>query len=206
MVGSKAARLSLWLQSQKSMAAKSQVCGCKLKRLGLQSHTKAGANATKQLITQLVTIYLTIWLSDCLTNCLSTDLSICLPVYLPICLSIYLSICLSIYLSNYRTATKQFYVNLNLYLPLYLCLFLYLSLYHPCIELKRTDCATPPQYWDETILWDLLSFVTCQDNIKNKATLRDFLNFWTWRRRKWSISSRLRPKRITVTTSKTKQF
>ena len=96
LVGSKAARLSLWLQSQKSMAAKSQVCGCKLKRLWLQSHTKAGANATKQIITQLVTIYLTIWLSDCLTNSLSTDLSICLPVYLPICLSVYLSIYLSI--------------------------------------------------------------------------------------------------------------
>ena len=43
------------------------------------------------------------------------------------------------------------------------------------------------------------------DNIKNKAILRDFLDVWTWQRRKRSNSARLLHF-LKLTTSKTKQF
>ena len=74
-----------------------------------------------------------------------------------------------------------------MYLSNYLSIYIYLSAY-----LKtKLFCET-------SSMFEL-------DNIKNAAILRDFLNFWTWRRQKRSYSVRP-PQVFKLTTSKTKQF
>ena len=74
-----------------------------------------------------------------------------------------------------------------MYLSNYLSIYIYLSAY-----LKtKLFCET-------SSMFEL-------DNIKNAAILRDFLNFWTWRRQKRSNSVRP-PQVFKLTTSKTKQF
>ena len=104
--------------------------------------------------------------------------SVCLSIYL----SIYPSICLSIYLSIY----PSIYLSINqIYLSV--CLSIYLS-----ASLK-------------TKLFCEASSGFELDNIKNGAILWDFLNVWTWQRRKQNNSARLLHF-LNLTTSKTKQF
>ena len=74
---------------------------------------------------------------------------------------------------------------------------------------KRSNSARPPQYFNLTTsktkqFCETSSFFKV-DNIKNKAILRDFLNFWIWRRQKRSNSATL-PHFSKLTTSKTKEF
>ena len=112
---------------------------------------------------------------------LSIDRSINLSLSLSIDLSFYLSICLSIHLSNYLSLS----VCLSVYRSIYLSICLSASL--------------------KTKLFCETSSIFELDNIKNAAILRDFLNVWTWQRRKRSNSARL-SHFSKLTTSKTKQF
>ena len=103
------------------------------------------------------------------------------------CLSICLSFCLSIYLSTYLSLYLSIYEEMFIYLSFYLSIYIYLS-----ASLKtKLLCET--------------SSILELDNIKNAASLRDFLNFWTWQRQKRSYSVRP-PHFFKLTTSKMKQF
>ena len=145
-----------------------------------------------------LTIYLFIYLSTYLPIYLSTYPPIHLSTYLPIYLSIYLSTYLPIYLSTYLP------IYLSTYLPIYLsvCLSIYL-----CISLSLYLSVCLSVYlpaWKTKLFCETSSGFEL-DNIKNAAIQRDFLNFWTWQRKKRSKSARL-PHFLKLTTSKTKQF
>ena len=160
-----------------------------------------------------LSIYLSLYLSVCLSIylSLSTYLSIYLSIYLPIylsislSLSIYLSIYLPIYLSLSLSLTLSLSrsVSLSLCLSVSLsvclsaclsvCLSVCLSIYSICLQAwKRSYSARRPQFWNSTTSntqqFSETSSILELDNVKNEATLRDFLIFFK------------------LTTSKTKQF
>ena len=143
----------------------------------------------------VVVAYLSIYPSTYLPIYLSTYLPIYLSTYLPICLSIYLSTYLSIYLSIYLPIYLSTYlpIYLSTYLPIYLSV--YLSIYLPIYLSARLKTQ---QFCETSTIFEL-------DNVKKETKLRDFLNFWTWQRKKSSNSGRL-PQFSKLTTSKTKQF
>ena len=88
---------------------------------------------------------------------------------------------------------------------------IYLSIYRS-VYLQAWKCsyfATLPQFLNlttsKTKQFCKTSSILELDNIKNEASLRGFLNFWTWQRQKRSNSARL-PHFFKLPTSKTKQF
>jgi len=107
----------------------------------------------------------------------------------------YLSICLSIYLPTYLP------IYLSTYLPIYLSTSLSLSL-SVCLSVCLSTCLSASL---KTKLFCETSSVFELDNVKNEASLRDFLTVWTWQRQKRSNSARL-VHSSKLTTSETKQF
>ena len=117
------------------------------------------------------------------------SLAYCSVVYLYLCCSCSCSCrCLSnlsIYLPTYLSIYPSIY--LSTYLSIYLSLYIYLSI----------DPSIHPSIYLSICLPVCLSV--------NEAILRDFLNFWTWQRKKRSYSARL-PQFLTLATQKTQQF
>ena len=111
-------------------------------------------------------------------------------------LSLFLCLSLTINLPTYRSIFYR-----SIYLPTYLSiyLFIYLSIY---LAIYLSICLSTSL---KTKPFCATSSVFELDNIKNSASLRDFLNFWTWQHQKRSNSARL-PHFSKLTTSKTKEF
>ena len=118
-------------------------------------------------------------------------------MYLSIDRSIYqsLSLYLSIYLSIYLSVYLSIYLTISLSLSLSVCLSVYRSIY---LSICLSASLKTKLFCETSSIFEL-------DNIKNAAILRDFLNVWTWQRRKRSNSARLFHF-SKLTTSKTKQF
>ena len=177
-----------------------------------------------------VSIYLSIYLPIYLPIYLSISLSVYLPIYLSIWsvhlsdLSIYL-ICLSIW-SVYLSDLSIYLICLSLWcvylsdLSIYLiclpaCLSIYLSIYLSiclsiCLSVSQSVCLS--LYLSTCLSASLKTKLFCETswffkvgNIKIEASLRDFLNVWTWQRQKRSNSARLLHF-SKLTTSKTKEF
>ena len=127
-----------------------------------------------------VPTYLPIYLSIFLSIYLS--LSVCLSIYLSLCLSVYLSLCLSV------------------------CLPVYLQAWQSSYSARLPHCSTLTT--SNTKQFSETSSMFAHDNVKNEASLRDFLisrswqhqkrsnsarllNFWTWQHPKRSNSARL---------------
>ena len=132
-------------------------------------------------------LFLSLYLS--FPEYLPTHLPAYLPTYPPIYLSIDLSIYRSIYLSTYLSTYLS--ISLSLSVCLSACLSIHPSI-HPSIHLSLSISLS---------LSVCLSICT----LENEASLRDFLNFWTWQHQKGNNSARL-PEFLNLTTSKTKQF
>ena len=140
-------------------------------------------------------IYLCIYLSLSLSVSL-LSLSVCLSICLSICLSAYLSIYLASYLSISPVYLTMY---LSIYLSIYLsvCLSIYLSfckLENPAIlrdffifqswqHQKRSNSPRLPQCLNLATsktkqFCETSSFSKVDNNIKNEAILRDFLQKW----------------------------
>ena len=163
-------------------------------------------------------IHLSIYPSIHLSIYRSIDLSIYrstyLPIYLSTYLSIYLSVCLSVYLSTCLSAnlkpylfyvTSSFFKVDNIKNAAVLRDFL---IFQSWQQQKRSNSARRPHFLKLTTKTkQSCETFTCfkVDNIKNEASLRDFLKFWTWQHHKRSNSARLLHF-LNWTTSKTVQF
>ena len=115
---------------------------------------------------------------------LSIDPSIYLSIYLSTYLSIYLSICLSaclsVCLSNCKLENAAILRD---------CLIFWTWQHQ-----KRNNSATLPQFLNlttsKTKQFCETSSIFKLDTIQNRASLRDFLNFWTWQHQKRSNPAR----------------
>ena len=157
-----------------------------------------------------LSVYLSIFLSIYLSESvyLSVFLSTCLKIYLSIYLtnltylSIYLnlSICPSVYLSVFLSTCQKIYLSFFLSIYLSICLSAYLSIFISfCLPVYLQAWKGSYSASCETSL----QFATWK--LKNKAFLRDFLNFRTSQHQIGRNSARL-PHFVKLTSSKTKQF
>ena len=138
------------------------------------------------------------WLRSLLFLSLSFSFSDYVPTYIPIYLSIFLSIYLSISLSISLSVCLSIYLSrLSVYLPVYL------QAWQPSYSARLPHCSTLTT--SNTKQFSETSSMFARDNVKNEASLRDFLISRSWQHQKRSNSARLL-NFLNLTTSKTKQF
>ena len=164
---------------------------------GWQSESTEGLKGDWSLslfLSLLLSFSLFLWLSTYLPTDLSIYLSIYLYLYLSI-ISIYLTIYLSIYLSIYPSIYLS--IHLSIYLSISLSLSIYLPVYlqawKPChstrlLHFSKLTTSKTQHFCETSSFLKLTTSKTKQfcetssffevDHIKNKASLRDFLQKW----------------------------
>ena len=126
------------------------------------------------VVVVVVVVYLSIYLSTYLSIYLSIYLFVCLSIHPSIHLSIYPSIHLSIYPSIHLSIYPS--IHLSIYPSIHLSIYpsIYLSIYLSTCKLEKKKLS-----YETSSIFDL-------DNVKNEASLRDFLIFWSWQDQKRS--------------------
>ena len=118
-----------------------------------------------------------------------------LPTYLPIDLSIYLSIYVCMYVCMY-VSLGLVCVCLSIYLSV--CKLENLAILRDFFIFSKLTASETQHFCETSSFFEV-------DNIKNEASLRDLLIFWSWPHQKRSNSARP-PHFSKLTTSQTKQF